>query len=274
MHHFSAKIRVSMDIAAYLHPNLLAHLTVVAGAAHRIIGTDSWENLSLKVRTQPIDLAVLDPMADGTVRPGAIQSVLDEFPSVPVILYARLSPENLQATVDLARSGVRQVVLYRYDDAQQRFLELIESQPGAAIAQMLLDRLDVPLAAIGPNLRRGVERMFGAPGHFRTVPDLARSAITSARSIYRKFEEAGFASPRKFLVAARLMRAYAYMLEPGNSVEMAGSKLGFDSIGFRRQVKIFFDATPFQVKRTVSPEQLVERLAEVLYPGPGDNTRH
>lgn len=258
-----------MEIAAYLHPNLLAHLAVVAGATHRLVAADSWDALNLKVRTSPIDLAVLDPMADGVVRAEPILAVLDEFPSVPVILYSQLSPETLQATVNLARAGVRHVVLYRFDDAKSRFLDLIESEPGASLAQLLIEQLDEPLSTLGPELRRGVERMFGAPGHFETIPDLARSSIVSTRTVYRKFEAAGFASPRKFIAAARLLRAYAYMLEPGNTLEMAGQKLGFDPIALRRQLRTFFNATPLVIKRSVQPAEFVGRLAQELYPGPG-----
>ena len=259
-----------MDIAAYLQPSLLANLSVVAGARHRILGSDSWEGLNLRIRSQPIDLAVLDPVASGEVRPDAILSVLDEFPSVPIILYSQLSPNTIQATVDLARAGVRHVVLFRYDDDPKRFLELLESEPGAAFAQMLLHRLEEPLAKVGHSLRRGVERMFGAPGHFQTIPDLARTAIVSTRTVYRQFEEAGFASPRKFLVAARLLRAYAYMLEPGNTLETAAEKLGYEIGSFRRQVRNFFNTTPQLIKRKMPPEVFVEKLALQLYPGLGE----
>jgi AraC-like DNA-binding protein len=260
-----------VDIAAYLHPNLLARLATVAGGSHRILASDSWESLSLRIRSQPIDLAVLDPMADGKVRADAIMAVLDEFPSVPVILYAHLSPENLQATVGLARAGVRHVVLYRYDDAQNRFLELIESQPGAALAQMLLQHLEEPLEKVGKPLKRGVERMFGAPGHFVTLPDLARAALVSKRTIYRRFRIAGFCSPGKFIDAARVLRAYAYMLEPGNTLEMAATKLGYEPNQFRRQVRLFFKTTPLAIKRSMPQETFVRRLAEELYPALGNN---
>jgi AraC-like DNA-binding protein len=210
----------------------------------------------------------LDPRAGGEVRSDAILAILDEFPSVPVILYSQLSPNTIQATVDLARAGVRHVVLYRYDDNPKRFLELLESEPGAAFAQMLLKRLDPPLLKMGISVKRGVERMFGAPGHFQTIPDLARSAIVSTRTLYRKFEEAGLASPRKFLVAARLLRAYAYMLEPGNTLEIAGEKLGYEAGAFRRQVRIFFGVTPQNIRRNMAPGDFVDRLAHELYPGP------
>jgi AraC-like DNA-binding protein len=260
-----------MDIAAHLHPNLLAHLTVVAGAQHRILGSETWESLVLRIRTEPIDLAVLDPMANGKDRSDAILAVLEEFPSVPVVLYTQLSPEMLQATVALARAGVRHVVLFRFDDSHQRFLELLESQPGSAMVQMLLRELATPLLVLGAGLKHGIERMFGAPGHFGVVPDLARSAKVSKRTIYRSFKTAGLASPRKFLHAARLLRAYAYMLEPGNTLEIAGNKLGYEPISFRRIVRQFFNTTPNSIKRSVAPEEFVQTLAKALYPGLGKN---
>jgi AraC-like DNA-binding protein len=91
----------------------------------------------------------------------------------------------------------------------------------------------------------------------------------STRTLYRKFNEAGLASPRKFLVAARLLRAYAYMLEPGNTLEAAGEKLGYEAGAFRRQVRIFFGVTPHFIRRNIAPAEFVERLARELYPGLG-----
>jgi AraC-like DNA-binding protein len=268
---FSAKIGISVDIAAYLHPNLLAHLTITTGGAHRILGSESWDSLSFRIRTEPVDVAVLDPAADGTVKPEPILELLEEFPSVPVVLYTQLSPETLLAMIGLAKAGVRNVVLYRYDDDPKRFMELLESQPGAAMAQMLILRIEKPLARMGPSLKRMVERVFGSPSHYETIPDMATTALVSTRSVYRKFHEVGFASPRKFLVAARLLRAYAYMQEPGTTLEGAGHKLGYEPNSFRRHVRLFFGRTPQQIRREFTPHEFVEKLAVQLYPGPGDD---
>jgi len=88
-----------------------------------------------------------------------VLDVKRRHPDVPVIVYATINAATLRYAVDMARHGVDQLVLHRYDDAPVRFLELLRrtgvvrdatDRPqidrrivlvGSAISQRLIQRL-------------------------------------------------------------------------------------------------------------------------------------
>ena len=258
-----------MDIAAFLPPLLLAHLRVVLGDAHTIHSVEGWEQLGLLVHRSSVDIAVVDPGADGLVRVTEIRSLLEQYPTLPIVLYTVLSPLALRALVELARYGAQQVVLHRFDDSPAKFLSVLERQPGSTLSGLLLEELAEPLAVLPKTLARAVERMFKRPGQFFGVPDLASAAQMPRRTVYRCFEMAGLASPRMVVTGARLLRAYSYMREPGHSLLDVATKLGYSQEQLRRSMVEMVGQTPVRVRSGVDAEQFVGMLALHLYPGGG-----
>jgi AraC-like DNA-binding protein len=195
-----------------------------------------------------------------------IRSLLDGYPTLPMVLYTALSPQTLKALVELAKHGTHQVVLHRFDDAPAKFLSVLERQPGSTLSSLMLDQLSEPIAALPGALARAVERMFKRPGQFFGVPDLASAAQMPRRTVYRYFEAAGLASPRVVVTGARVLRAYSYMREPGHSLLDVAAKLGYTQQQLRRSMVELVGQTPVRVRSTVDAEDFVGMLALQLYP--------
>jgi AraC-like DNA-binding protein len=217
-----------------------------------------------------VDVAVLDPGADGVVRVEHLIEVVRRYPSLPVVIYTVLTPQSLRAVVELSNHGLQQVVLHRFDDEPRRFLETLEQQPGVSLSEALLDRLLQPLAKLPTALVRAVERMYRRPSGFADASDLAREAGMPRRTLYRVLETAGFAHPSVVVRGARLLRAYSYLRDPGHLVDDVATKLGYSNQQrFAKHVRETFGVTPLTLRRTVSPEECVSRLAAILYPEAG-----
>ena len=263
-----------MEVVARLAPALLNHLRVVIAREHTLIPVDGWGELAEMVRTWPVDVAVVDPRADGTVEITELQALLARYPSLPVVLYTSLTPESLRATVELAKQGIRHVVLRGFDDEPRRFRDLLERQPAYALSESVLNRLTVPLGTVPASLVRALTRLFQAPHAFRGVADLADAAGMTRRSLDRWLDRAGLAPARTILLVARLARAYFYMRDPGYLVEDVTKKLGYASHRlFARQVRAATGLTPSELRHTVEPDQLVMRLATLLATR-GDEATH
>ena len=256
-----------MDVAAFLPPQLLAHLRVVLAPEHTICPVDGWDELEALIRRSSVDIAVVDPGADGLVRVQEIRSLVEHYPTLPMVLYTSLSPQALKAVVELAKHGTQQVVLYRFDDSPAKFLSVLERQPGRTLSSLMLEQLAGPLAALPSALARAVERMFKRPGQFFGVPDLASAAQMPRRTVYRYFEAAGLASPRLVVTGARVLRAYSYMREPGHSLLDVATKLGYSQQQLRRSMVELVGQTPVRVRAAVDAERFVDMLAVNLYPG-------
>ncbi len=231
---------------------------------------EAWDELEYLVRRSSVDIAVVDPAADGLVRTTEIRSILELYPTLPVVLYTQLSPLTLKALVELAKHGTQQVVLHRFDDAPAKFLMVLERQPGSTLSSLILDRLGEPIGALPGALARAVERMFKRPGQFFGVPDLASAAHMPRRTVYRSFEVVGLASPRMMVTGARMLRAYSYMREPGHSLLDVAKKLGYTQQQLRRSMVELVGQTPVRVRAAIDAEQFIGMLARHLYPaGPG-----
>lgn len=259
-----------MDVAAFLPPVLLAHLRVVLGERHTVHPVDGWEALELLVRRSSVDIAVVDPAADGLVRTTEIRALIEQYPALPMVLYTQMAPRTLKALVELAKHGTQQVVLHRFDDAPAKFRLVLERQPGSTLSSLMLEHLSEPVGALPGALARAVERMFKRPGQFFGVPDLASAAQMPRRTVYRCFEGVGLASPRLVVTGARMLRAYSYMREPGHSLLDVAKKLGYTQQQLRRSMVELVGQTPVRVRAAVDAEQFVGMLVRHLYPaGPG-----
>jgi AraC-like DNA-binding protein len=260
--------RPLLDIVAHLPPPLLGHLRSLVAREHPLVAAEGWGSFDLLVRRTAADVAVVDPAADGTARVAEIVELIRRHPSLPVVVYTTLTAQALRAIVEMAKQGVHQVVLYRFDDEPARFRELLEQQPGLALSAALLERLSVPLSALPTALTRAMERMFQRPGQFNIADDLATAAGMPRRTLYRTLEGAGLASPSTMVRGARLLRAYSYLRDAGHSAEDVAAKLGYSSRQiFARHVREFFGVRPTQLRREVQEGECVRRLAAVLYTG-------
>ena len=265
-----------MDVVALLPPSLLAHLKRVLErpeadrGPHAVVGATDWGDLVRRIRRDPADVLVVDPVAtDGGAGVPQVAAIVEQQPALPVVVYTSFSPVAARALVELAKHGVHQVVFHRFDDEPGRLRELIEQQPGMKLGDEVLRRLAVPLARLPVPVQRAVERLFRHPREFE-AGDLAASAGVPVRTLYRLLESAGLASPAVVVRGARLLRAYALLRGARTTAEDVASKLRYSSRQlFAKHVRGAFGATVAELRRRVGPEELVERLTEMVYPGLG-----
>ena len=254
-----------MNVVVRLPPLLLSHLRVVLGREHNVFAVNRWDELAEEARSKSADLVVADPRADGTVRLEELRTVIRAFPSLPVVIYTILAPETLGATVELAKLGVRHVVLRNFDDEPRRFRDLLERQPAYVMSDAVLASLARPLGMVPAELARAIERLFRVPQQFKGVNDLANAAAMNRRSLDRWLERAGLASARMLVLGARLLRAYFYMQDPGRSLDEVVERLGYGSSRlFARQVRAATGLTPTTLRQRVPPDEFVALLTARL----------
>ncbi len=253
-----------MEIATYLPPPLLAHLRLVVRELHTIRQASNWDELCQMTASQPFPVAVVDPRADGTIRIGGVRRLVDQSPAMAVVVYTALTPQTMQAAVELSRHGIQQIVLHRFDDAPDKFLRLLELQPNSVLAELMLDAISQSLSALPTALARAIERLFNRPGQFHGAGDLAAAAGTDVRTLYRQLEREKLATPRVWVMSARLLRAYGYLREAKLSVEEAAQRIGVGQDQLRRQMVFMIGATPARVRSRIVPEAFVAHLAARL----------
>lgn len=258
--------RHRVDVLARLSPPLLSQLRAALRHEHSLAVADDWRVLTRAVRRQPVDVAVVDPRADGVLRTGELRALLLMHPSLPVLMYSSLSAETVHVTAELAPLGLQHVVLRTFDDDALRLRELLERMVVYGVADELLMRLSSRLAEGPVVLGRAVERLFREPQHFGSVNDLAAAADLTRRSLDRWLERQGVASARVLIAVARLARAYHYLRDPGYMAEDVARKMGYASPRlFASQTREATGLNPSVLRQELSQDIFTERLAALLF---------
>ncbi len=250
-------------VASHLPSTLRVPLRNALGEEHRIAEAVNWTDI---VRRRPVDLVVADPAADGGINVTAVSQMIEQFPRTPVIVYTILGPNSVGAMAVLSRRGLRDVVLNRYDDSPERFHRVIERAAKKKAGQQIMVHLEDSLELLSPKIGAAIEQVFEQPQTFDSAADIASTAGVTLSTLYRSLRGAGLRSPRRILVAARVLRAHAYMREPGYSVREVAGKLGYSHPRIlARHTYLALGVQPRHLRRRMSDESVVGRLVEWIY---------
>ena len=244
-----------MNVAAFLPSNQLTHLRAALGREHSLATAGNWGELSLLLRDTFCDIVVVGPSMHG-LEVSQVRSVIGSFPSTPVVLYVPVVPASMRAVSDLARHGIGQVVLYNFDDGIERFRRVLERQAGDPLAREMMARLAPALMRLDATLAAAVNRLFKEPHLFRVADDLAIAAGKSRRTMYRQFEEAGLASPRRMVLGARVLRGYSFLRDPGQTLDSTARKLGFRTARtFSERMRELVGELAYGVRRRMTADE-------------------
>lgn len=216
------------------------------------------------LRVDDPDLLIVDPAVRDGKLAEEIEEIIARHPSLPVVVYTTLTPHAMRLVVQLARVGVRHVVLNRFDDEPRRFLDLIERVPSHPMAELLLQELAEPLRQLPVVLARAIEQLVRSPSRAKNVPELATLAGMAPRTLYRHLTPVGL-SARHLIVCARLLRAYTFMRGPGIRLKEIALKLGYtEPQQLSEQLREWTGHAPKEIRRSVEAAEFVHLIAEYL----------
>lgn len=252
---------IALSVAAFLPPRLLTHVRHVFAEDPELLVAESWEELESFIRRKPVSAVILDPSADGNLNVGAVAGLLKRYPSLPLIAYVTLHAPAFKAIAQLGKLGLEDVVLHRFDDAPERFRERVEQVEGNSLTHRLLEELRGDLSQLPRLLFVTVENLFEQPHRYSSALDLTMEGIAIV-SVYRNLDAAGLGSPKRLLVAAKVLRGYGYLRDPGYSVLDVSIKLGYKTARiFSHHWVAVFGQTPARVRNRLSED---EAIASVL----------
>jgi AraC-like DNA-binding protein len=255
-------VSFTVNVVSYLGPQQQTHLRAVLGQDHALYAAAGWEEFSLLLRERVCDVAVVDPGASGQMEVAELLRIMGQFPATPLVLYATVVPRQMRAVSELAREGLSSVVLYGFDDAADRFRRVLERRAGDPLAKELLERLTPAIARLDTATAAAVQRLFMEPHLFRSADDIAAAAGCSRRTMYRQFAEAGLGAPRLFVLAARVLRGFSLMRDPGHTMNDVALKLGFSSArGFSERTREMLGELATNARRRLTAEHVLDRLA-------------
>lgn len=252
-------------IALFVPDRLVGHVQHVLAPEAEIIVAHSWHELDEIIRREAVEVVVADPAADGVLKAEELSRLLQQYPSLPLVAYVGVAAPQMRAILDLSKSGLQHVVLHRFEDSIVRFSALINRVRGDPLSRRLLTELSPYLGQLPLELAAAVEDMFKRPNRFETALDLGVAAGIPSVRLYRSFDVAGLGSPKKLLIAAKLLRASSYLRNPGYAVANVATKVGYKySRKFTHHCVMVFGMNPARVRKRLSEEDAIGLIRKWL----------
>jgi len=248
---------IAPSIAAFLPPRLLAHVRHVFIDEPDLLVASSWQELESFIRRKPVNVVVLDPSADGTLNVSAVAGLLKRYPSLPLIAYVTLHAPAFKAIAQLGKLGLEDVVLHHFDDAPERFRERVEQVQGNSLTHRVIEELSGSLRMLPRQLFVTIENLFQQPHRYTSALDLAIEGIAIV-SVYRNLDAARLGSPKRLLIAAKVLRGFGYLRDPGYSVLDVSIKLGYKTARiFSHHWVSVFGLTPARARNRMTDDDAV-----------------
>jgi len=254
-----------MSVVVYASPIQTAALRTALTPGYRIIVADSWRQLELAIRSKPVSVVIVDPTREESAGVSEAERLIKKYSSVPFLAYVGVNAESVKAVARLARVGLQDVLLFACDDRAEQIRLKVDAVSVSPLANVFLGELRTHLAKLPCATAQSVENLFQVPHRYSGVCDLANAAATTLSGLYRSFRAAGLSSPKRFLIAARVLRGYKYLLEPEFSVENVAAKACYTSSrAFVRHVRQIFGVCPSSLRDPFACDKALAQLLEWL----------
>ena len=252
----------------------MGRLRAAVGQRFTFVGAATWEGTVEAIRTQPVEMLVVDPALESQPRCQEIERIGVLFPSLPRIVYAELSAPIVPVLLRLGQAGIRDVIVAGYDDHPRRLTELLLGAAAQAVSRRLIDEMQDVLDTWPGELRWAIETMLREPAELQTVQDLADRARMDRRTCVRWFTKARLPPPRTMLMVLRVVYAHRLLQDPGYTVEDVAAKLGYQRVrSFTLNVREVFGMTPGDLRVSLTPEDALGIVKERYLPTPARRLR-
>ena len=248
------------SIVAFLPERLLPHVRHVLDERDFVVAK-SWNEVHTIVREKPVTAIILDPGADGSMNVEAVELLLNRYPSLPIVAYISLSEASFCAMARLARAGLQNVLVQRFEDSPKTFRETLTRARRNPMTTKLVEGLQSELQLLPPNVLSVVHEILDSPYSYHTAQDIATRAEISVLKLYRIFTSASLGSPRRFLNAVKVLNAVGYLQDRGYAIRDVAKKVGYrDSRTLAEHTLDVFGLTPSTIRNHVATEDAVARL--------------
>ena len=262
-----------MNVLALLSDSLLSTLRSVLRNDHRVVVPPAGDDLLAAARAAGADVLVLEPSAIAPADWATLTDFLARAGTPTVVVYTTTTQPAMRATVELARLGVRHIVLKGYDDTPRNLRALFDALATEFWVSSLYGRLAPHWALLPTNVVEAVTYLFRLPARVHDVAALADVAGVSPRTLHRQLRRAGITSAKRLVLAARVEWAHALLRGGQLRVGEVAARLGYPTARrFRRETQLVTGLPPAALRRALASDGLIAVLyARLVERAPTDD---
>jgi AraC-like DNA-binding protein len=182
---------------------------------------------TLRTEEQPILAVLVEPRdRDDRQVAGAVRSLRQRLPSLPIIGYCRIGHEHSASIRELAVAGVHELVFRGVDDTGVMLRSVLSSAAHATVADAMLSEL---LPLVPAPLHPFIRFCLTSPQHAHSVGGVAGALGINRKTLVNYCARADLPSPGRLLSWCRLLLAAHYLATTTRTVERIALQLDFAS---------------------------------------------
>ena len=180
--------------------------------------------------TENVDAVFVDPAILESSRSGCSAELLKRH-LVPRIGFVTLDAKNVHSVLSFSNPGLTTCFVYPLErNESERLRHFVETLHARKLWTRFLAMLEPSVGRLPASLLEAILNMFERPCRYYCASDLALQAHVDRRSLYRTFDALHVGSPRKLLVVARIIHAYAYLRQQALTVHEVAAKIGYERV--------------------------------------------
>lgn len=253
-------------VATFLTPVEQQRVDAAGEGCYTTLHRENLDDVIVELRSRRVTAVIVSVARYQTQHAPQVARLVREFPSVPAVaLLAANEPRATHSLLALGQQGVRSLVDVRDPKGWRDLRKLVSSEHGDTIEQIAIARIREDLMGVPPDCHQFFECLFLAAPSVTTIRELARDAGVLPSTFMSRFFRAKLPAPKRYLAAARLVRAARLFENSGLSITHVAMHLDYSSPqSFSRHVQGVLGCTALEFRREFDGERMLDRMRHDL----------
>lgn len=231
-------------------------------AVHR----ESLDDVLRDLRTNHVSAVIVSVSCYKQQYAPSVARMVREFPRVPAVaLLTSTESRASAALLSLGEHGVRTLVDARDPNGWRQLRSLVTIDNPTDIDSKAISTIREDLGDATPSARRFFDTLFSVPRTLTTVRQFARHLAVVPTTFISRFVRQGVPTPKRYLAAARLVRAAHLLENPGFSITQVAFLMEYSSPqSFSRHVSGVLQLGAAEFRRAHTGESMLQHMRESL----------
>lgn len=252
-------------LAAVLLPGERTRVDAAGSGWFNVVHRDNIPEAIRVVRERAVDAVLVSVHRCDHSELGALERLVRDFPGVPTV--AMISHPGAEASarlLQLGAKGIQQVVDVSSPAGWQRLRQIIGHPASRDAARILAPVMDELILA-PPDTRLMFQVMIRLAPDTPTIRQLMTHLPVHTTTLISRFQRSGLPSPKRYLVAIRLLYVALLLERPGLSIADVVSRMEYSSPqSFGRHVRGCLGLTGSEFRRRLPFPLALQRFIEVM----------
>ena len=253
-------------VATFLLPLERGRVDAAGEGCYTALHRESLDELLGDLRAQRVSAVVVSVSRYQSQHAPQMARLVREFPRVPAVaLITANEPQTTQSVLALGQQGIRSLVDARDPRGWRDLRQIVASDRSDAIERIAIARLRSDIDPAPADVVRFFESLFQAKTRVCTVRHLARNMGVVPSTFMSRFFRAGLPAPKRYLAAARLVRAARLFENPGLSIAHVSNHLEYSSPqSFSRHIGTTLHMSAVEFRRRFDGLGMLDHMRDEL----------